>query len=168
MAVKFYKQIEEESSQMSNVYWESVTLREGVDEIDQVLDALAHTGVRKRYDVNLGTDYGSHSVVRETPDGNLVSSESTQPGEHLPVIDLDIPHRLVPSSTPGHSHLYIDKPVTWEQYKHLLEALLECGIIGQGWFNQAMLDGKTWVRAPDWTKEREARERRGTPFDYTT
>ena len=47
---------------------------------------------------------------------NVVSSlqSGTEPGsraQHYPVLDLDLPAVLVPSSTPGHSHLYIDLPI---------------------------------------------------------
>lgn len=78
---------------------------------------------------------------------NLVAS-LTEDGFHAPVIDLDIPARLVPSSTEGHSHLYIDVDLTWYAYRRLLRALCEAGIIEQGYLNASEDRGMTMVRKP--------------------
>jgi hypothetical protein len=40
-------------------------------------------------------------------DAQVVSSEIYDTDRHAPVLDIDVPAYLVPSSTPGHSHLYI-------------------------------------------------------------
>ena len=69
-------------------------------------------------------------------------------GYHYPCIDIDIPVRLVPSSTPGHSHLYVDEPITWDTYKNLLEALTEADIVEVGYFNASVKQGGTTVRMP--------------------
>ena len=69
-------------------------------------------------------------------------------GYHYPCIDIDIPVRLVPSSTPGHSHLYVDKPITWGTYKNLLVALAEAGIVEVGYRDAAVAQGGTTVRMP--------------------
>lgn len=69
-------------------------------------------------------------------------------GYHYPCIDIDIPVRLVPSSTPGHSHLYVDEPITWATYKNLLVALAEAGIVEEGYLNASVNQGGTTVRMP--------------------
>ena len=69
-------------------------------------------------------------------------------GLHYPCIDIDIPIRLVPSSTPGHSHLYVDEPITWDTYKNLLVALAEAGIVEEGYLNASVYQGGTTVRMP--------------------
>ena len=69
-------------------------------------------------------------------------------GYHYPCIDIDIPVRLVPSSTPGHSHLYVDKPITWDTYKNLLVALAEAGIVEGGYLDASVAQGGTTVRMP--------------------
>lgn len=82
--------------------------------------------------------------------GNAVSS-LTADGRHLPVIDLDVPARLVPSRRPGHSHLYLDVPMTWGQYSTLLHALCAAGVIEAPHFVRALDSGATLVspgRAP--------------------
>ena len=69
-------------------------------------------------------------------------------GLHYPCIDIDIPIRLVPSSTPGHSHLYVDAPYQWDDYVELLEALTEAGIVEVGYFDASVKQGGTTVRMP--------------------
>ena len=91
-----------------------------------------------------GEDYETMSELEQVPqeEGNLVSSwlgETT----HAPVIDLDIEHEYVPSKTPGHAHLIIDKEMSAELYKKLLDVLLECGLIQQGFHAQYEKYGAT-------------------------
>lgn len=86
--------------------------------------------------------------VGEDADGNLVASATDVPGVHMPVIDLDCPHRLVPSSTEGHSHLYLDVPMSTVQYKKLIETLVEVGLLGEGNLRQFQAHGQTFVRKP--------------------
>lgn len=87
---------------------------------------------------------------------NLVTSESAlHPGTHLPVLDLDVPAWLVPSSTPGHSHLYINVKMSWEQYQILLIALAQAGIIEENYMRHSLSHGRTYVRKPGITKDNE-------------
>jgi hypothetical protein len=79
---------------------------------------------------------------------NLISSETGAPGLHCPVLDFDIPARLIPSTTEGHSHLYIDKPMTWEKYSKLLTVLGEVGILEPGYVGAGLRRGATFVRPP--------------------
>lgn len=79
---------------------------------------------------------------------DVVSSELTD-GRHAPALDLDVPAWLVPSRTEGHSHLYIDVPCTWKQYRKLLKALRDCGIIEPGYYNMALKRRATHLRRPD-------------------
>lgn len=83
----------------------------------------------------------------------LVASSQTHDGMHRPALDIDIPARLVPSSTPGHSHLYLDVDLTWEKYRRLLEVLDEVGVIEKGYTYVAMEREATFVRLP-WIKKK--------------
>lgn len=66
---------------------------------------------------------------------------------HSPVIDVDFPVRVVPSSTPGHFHLYFDGVMMrWEKYEPLLKALAEAGIIETGYYENAVRRKMTMVR----------------------
>ncbi len=67
---------------------------------------------------------------------------------HAPVLDLDFPAALVPSSTPGHYHLYLDTLVPHDKYVALLNALAEAGVIQRGYANASQARGYSAVRAP--------------------
>lgn len=71
---------------------------------------------------------------------------------HAPVIDIDFPAALIPSSTPGHFHLYLEKPVTWRGYQRVLEALSYAGLLEPGYVHASIERGKTFVRKPMVTK----------------
>lgn len=71
---------------------------------------------------------------------------------HTPLLDIDVPAALVPSSTPGHSHLYIDRPMTWQTYAQLLHALCDAGIIEPGYLRASLDRGHTALRTP-WTRK---------------
>ena len=85
-------------------------------------------------------------------EANLISSR-TSTGKHAPVIDLDVPHRVIPSTTPGHGHLYIDVETSWPRYALLLLALRWCGIIERGHCYWSLRRGGTFVRLPHIRKE---------------
>jgi hypothetical protein len=78
----------------------------------------------------------------------LVCSD-TGTGKHLPVIDLDLPCRLVPSGTPGNFHLYIDQPCSFEQYMGVLESMAKAGIVQWGYVDATRERGFGSVRHPD-------------------
>ncbi|HJS83814.1 MAG TPA: hypothetical protein VJ742_13390 [Nitrososphaera sp.] len=86
--------------------------------------------------------------VEREDEANLVSSLSTDGKTHLPCIDLDLPARLVPSATPGHFHLFIDKPMGWLQYQKLLGILMTSGIITRAYYTHALKRRMSTVRRP--------------------
>ena len=67
---------------------------------------------------------------------------------HRPVLDIDFPAALVPSTTPGHFHLYLDRALSWDDYEKLLRVLAEVGIIEQGYANVSIERRHTAVRVP--------------------
>lgn len=71
---------------------------------------------------------------------------------HAVLLDLDVPAWLVPSSTPGNSHLYIDVKVPEVRYFALLDALADCGVIQRGYANSSKARGGTALRLP-WVKK---------------
>jgi hypothetical protein len=84
-------------------------------------------------------------------EANLVSSE-LENGQHAPAIDLDVPHRYVPSSTEGHGHLFIDVEMSWDKYERLLKALHEAGLIEDGFYHLSVRRKATFLRPP-WIKK---------------
>lgn len=90
--------------------------------------------------------------------GNLISSEVDDgTGLHMPVLDIDFAAELVPSRTPGHFHLYLDKPMTWGTYRNLLRALADAGVIEPGYASASIERGATFVRKPGVPKRGTAR-----------
>lgn len=85
---------------------------------------------------------------------NLVSSLCDN-GMHMPTLDIDLPCRLVPSSTPGHYHLYIDVALEQEKYLRLVDAMAEAGIVQKFYAEAARIRGATFVR-PSWVKKPSA------------
>lgn len=83
-----------------------------------------------------------------------ISTSAIDSTWHYPLIDFDIPVHLVPSSTEGHSHLYIDRALTWQQYRNLLSALEVAGLVGTGTVEAAMIRGYTALRLP-WIRKSE-------------
>lgn len=93
----------------------------------------------------------------EEPSGripNVVTSflsDGDSPGDqplHAPVLDIDFQCFVVPSSRPGHYHLYLDHALTWEKYAALLTALGEAEILSPGFVHFALEREETVVRMP--------------------
>jgi len=85
-------------------------------------------------------------------EAEVVSSELKGSKMHAPVLDLDIPHTLVPSTTEGHSHLYLDVPMPWWKYRLLLHVLAWTGVVQKGYVGASVRRGHTDVRLP-WIKK---------------
>lgn len=71
---------------------------------------------------------------------------------HRPMLDLDFPAAVIPSSTEGHCHLYIDRDLTWEQYEKLLDVMAEIGLLEAGYVAASKARGRTFLRLP-WIKK---------------
>lgn len=103
-----------------------------------------HTMVGANLDqANLITSIVSDGAI------SLLGGHFTQ---HKVVIDVDMPAQLIESSTPGHFHLLIDKAMSWDQYIHLLQALVNAGIVEPGYLAAAERRGHTAVRLP-WVRK---------------
>lgn len=114
-------------------------------------------GTQKLYKV---TKWGGTSSYNGNPDereevtsldeANVITSEQKHyPGWHTPMFDVDIPMTVVPSSTPGHQHVYFPTlSAPWDSYVRLLEAMAECGIIEPGYAEVSKVRGNTSLRLP--------------------
>jgi hypothetical protein len=89
-------------------------------------------------------------------EANAITSMVARSGGewHRPLLDLDIPASLVPSSTPGHSHLYIAQTISWDQMAGLLRAFGHAGLIAPASVRLAMEQGYTALRLP-WVHKTE-------------
>jgi hypothetical protein len=74
---------------------------------------------------------------------------------HALLLDLDVPAWLVPSSTPGHSHLYVDVSIPESKYFDLLDALADANVIQKQFAQFAKERGGTTLRLP-WVKKGDA------------
>lgn len=88
-----------------------------------------------------------HREVVTNCEANLISSEAEN-GLHYPVLDIDFPIYVIPSSTPGNFHLYIEKGLPWSTYSKLLVALTDAGILQEGYLNACLGRKATYVRLP--------------------
>lgn len=85
---------------------------------------------------------------------NLVSSLSDD-GKQYPIIDLDIPHHIRPSSREGHSHLYLDVPVSKPRWVALMWGLYMAGVIDKGFFWWSLRRGQNFARINSTKSEEE-------------
>ncbi len=69
-----------------------------------------------------------------------------------PDIILKVPFNLVPSSTPGHCHLYLDTELTWPFYKKLLTCLCQTGLIERGYYRTSITHRKSFLLKQGVTK----------------
>jgi hypothetical protein len=95
-------------------------------------------------------------------EANILTSEVTaKPGMHKLALDIDLPAKLMPTTTPGHWHLYIDHEMPWEVYVKVIDALAEAGVIEKGYARASKIRGYTSVRPPWLTKTEDEKHNGG-------
>jgi hypothetical protein len=95
---------------------------------------------------DLSTDSDGALIYAHHPadptEANLITSRALdQEGGvnmHRPLLDIDFEAALIPSSSPGKFHLYLDKPMPRSTYNALLRALADAGIIERGFAESGM------------------------------
>lgn len=118
---------------------------------------LSNTMVRNLAYVPILNDYTSDNNPVEVPKGkeseaNIIASGRKEGLYHHPVLDLDFPCELIPSSTDGKYHLYMDIAVSWDKYVKVLEAMADANILEAGYVSASKSRGFTAVRAP-WVRK---------------
>lgn len=94
-------------------------------------------------------DYENDGDVVAQEEANAISSDDpTNPDRHWPVIDIDLPIRVVPSSTPGHNHLYIDVSLSTAVFMDILDALVAAGLVEEGFAQGSRRRGHADLRLP--------------------
>lgn len=99
-------------------------------------------------------------------EANLVGSLCDD-GFHRPVIDIDLPCKLVPSSTEGHFHLYIEKAMSYSQYLKLLDAMAEAGVVEKSYVRHVK-ERKMSMCRPEWCKKPVAENEESPPDEKLT
>lgn len=87
---------------------------------------------------------------------NLVGSLCDD-GYHMPALDIDLPCKLVPSTTKGHFHLYIDHPMSFVAYKKLVQAFIDAGIVEPNIMKYMEMNGMTTLRPKHIKKPKRAK-----------
>lgn len=77
-----------------------------------------------------GKEYKQELTSVPIEDALLVSSK-TDDG-HYVILDIDFPVEVLPSSTPGKHHVYIDKIISEEHMEKLLKVMVEVGLVNEG------------------------------------
>lgn len=91
--------------------------------------------------------YGEHIHLDQEPKNCVVSLTSLTEDVHLPMLDDDAGiFRVVPSRTPGHQHVYIDRPLTWTQCVRLLQVLCELDLVDVAWGEKCLDQGVMTLR----------------------
>ena len=117
-----------------------------VDHLDIVDEPMLKSMVAYRqYEDRMPSDEDANVVSSHLGDGHL----------RAPIIDLDFPHRYVASTTPGHAHLYLDRPISRWREIVLLWGLYMGGVIEKGYFLWSLRRGGTFVRRPGVEKTEE-------------
>lgn len=106
---------------------------------------------KDRYEGNsVSSRVAPFAKLRATDDDPIEFVEWLPNGDHRVCIDLDMDAALIPTTTPGHHHLIIDHEMSWEDYKKLLDVLLDVGLIQPGYHRASIERGASWLRCP-WT-----------------
>ena len=95
-------------------------------------------------------------VTTDLNEADIVTSEVVQlfdwPGiepKHMVMFDVDIPMVVIPSSTPGHNHVYFPNTyITKDRLFNLLDALADCGIVERGYAEASKARGFSALRLP--------------------
>ena len=105
-----------------------------------------------------------HLRLCDEPVNDLVASSLLENGKHSPVLDIDYQAKLIPSTTPGNSHLYLDGlTMSWWRYRVLLAVMAWAGVIDRRYYRHSVRRRMTAVRMPHVSKPQGTRvARKGT------
>lgn len=102
-----------------------------------------------------GSRDGAHYTVSDAVKGINVATSRLSGGAHVVALDIDAPVEVYPSSTPGHFHLYINKPMPWDDYLQLLSLMAKVGLLEPGFVLASIVRGFSALRLPWVKKERK-------------
>lgn len=90
--------------------------------------------------------------VLRVEDANLVSSRTTD-GRQMPIIDLDFDFEIRESSTPGHYHLLLNKPISNVKFVVLMLVLWWTGSVEMGYAVWSIRRMGNFARVPGVAKK---------------
>lgn len=121
--------------------------------LERILRPRNTAGFMGRRGLYYQREFGDYTAAaepaRSQKQANLVGSlDLDNANYHFPVIDLDFDALLLPSSTEGHHHLYLQKQVTHDKYLAMLEAMVDAGLVEKGYLTSARKKGQTYAIKP--------------------
>lgn len=95
-------------------------------------------------------------VIADPIEANLITSCFQGEGieTHALLLDLDVEHVYVPSSTEGHGHLYVNVKLTRREWEAVMQALDNAGVIGNGFRQHSLQRGYASLRTP-WVRKQD-------------
>lgn len=92
---------------------------------------------------------GSRILLTQSLKGEVTESGDLKPGGlHYPMLDLDFPVHLFPSSQEGHYHSIMEKPLSYDQYDKLIKVMTEVGLLNPCTYDRFKQRNQTRLRAP--------------------
>jgi len=82
------------------------------------------------------------------------------------VFPLIVPAKLIPSSTEGHFHLYLETEMVWEDYLSLMRSMVEAGLLEKGWVDMSERRKMAMLRKPGIKKGATQVHRAESPTGY--
>ncbi|AWY04876.1 hypothetical protein PBI_FLOOF_39 [Microbacterium phage Floof] len=125
---------------------------------------LAGMVLERVVNIDTNEDYSEpwqRDIVTDPADATVITSviadqdptlRGTPDELHKIILDIDLPAQLIPSTTPGHFHLYIDKELPWHRLEPLLHALSDAGLVEEGYVGASVARQHTAARLP-WVKK---------------
>jgi len=121
------------------------------------IEGQLYCNVKNWHDSASGESGLNETITTDITKGNVITSMiADKVTHHKLIIDLDLPAKLVPSTTEGHFHLYVDHEIEKDAYFNLLNALVRAGLVEPGYVSASESRGYTAVRLPWVKKEAEA------------
>jgi hypothetical protein len=121
------------------------------------IEGQLYCNVKNWHDSASGESGLNETITTDITKGNVITSMiADKVTHHKLLIDLDLPAKLVPSSTEGHFHLYVDHEIEKDAYFNLLNALVRAGLVEPGYVAASESRGYTALRLPWVKKEAEA------------
>lgn len=111
-------------------------------------------------------DPGPRQRTKSLRRATLASSGLPHTGLHYPMLDVDHHVEVYASSTPGRHHIYIGHGLRWEQYMNLLQALVQAGLVEEGFARASEARGYSTLRLP-WIRKQESLAKQESRLRFT-
>jgi hypothetical protein len=113
------------------------------------IQAAYFTSEKEGLSDSVGRVYDESLAEKVNKDANVITSKIRgKKNKHKIILDLDYEAALIPTSTPGHYHLMIDKDLDTLQYAEFIEVCHRVGLIADGNMSQWNRELTQFLRLP--------------------